>query len=61
MDRAAAELTQFIAAGVGRAIAGEAWDNYQHQFGSSAARVEQGNEAIDLDTDLMRLATGGKA
>jgi FMN reductase len=61
MDRAATELTRFIATGVGRDIVGEAWDNYQHPFGSSAARTEQGDEAIDLDTDLMRLATGDKA
>lgn len=60
MDRAATELTAFIQAEIGHTIAGEAWRDYQHQFGS-AARVEQGNDSIDLDTDLMRLATGGVA
>jgi len=61
ITRAAKELGAFVASGVGRTIAGEGWDHYQHQFGSSAARTEQGNETVDLDTDLMRLATGGAA
>ena len=33
------------------------WDSYQHELGS-AGGTEVG---IDLDTDLMRLATGGSA
>jgi len=61
IDRAGAELASFVAAGVGQAIAGKAWGSYQHQFGSSAARTEQGNDQVDFDTDLMRLATGGAA
>lgn len=59
--RAAKELSAFVISGVGHTIAGAGWDHYQHQFGSSAARNEQGNETVDLDTDLMRLATGGAA
>lgn len=61
IGRAARELSAFVVSAVGRTIAGEGWGNYQHQFGSNAARTEQGNETVDLDTDLMRLATGGAA
>lgn len=61
IDRAATELVAFATAGVGKAISEKAWGSYQHQFGSSAARTEQGNEGVDFDTDLMRLATGGRA
>ncbi|MDB5527384.1 MAG: NADH-dependent reductase [Devosia sp.] len=59
--RAARELAAFVSSGVGRDIAGEAWEQYQHQFGSKAARTDQGGEIVDFDTDLMRLATGGAA
>lgn len=61
INRAAKELSVFVTSGVGREIAGEGWEHYQHQFGSSAARTEQGNEIVDFNTDLMRLATGGAA
>ena len=33
------------------------WQSYQHEFGSAGGT----ETAIDLDTDLMRLATGGAA
>lgn len=59
--RAAKELSAFVTSGVGRDIVGEAWEHYQHQFGSSPARTEQGNDMVDFNTDLMRLATGGVA
>jgi len=59
--RAAKELSAFVTSGVGRDIAGETWEHYQHPFGSNAARNEQGNDMVDFDTDLMRLATGGVA
>ncbi len=40
-----------------RRIRDEAWESYQHEYGSAG-----GTElSIDLDTDLMRLATGGSA
>jgi FMN reductase len=40
-----------MASGFARAIRDEAWGSYQHE-----------NEvSLDLDTDLMRLATGGSA
>jgi FMN reductase len=59
IDRAGAELASFVGAGVGSSITDKAWGSYQHQFGSSAARAEQGNDQVDFGSDLMRLATGG--
>ncbi|HEY2523038.1 MAG TPA: CE1759 family FMN reductase [Streptosporangiaceae bacterium] len=57
-DRAARELILLMESGFARAVRDESWDSYQHEFGSAAAGAEP---AIDLDTDLMRLATGGSA
>jgi FMN reductase len=37
----------------------QSWDSYQHEFGSAAARPD--GDGIDLNSDLMRLATGGSA
>jgi FMN reductase len=57
IDRAAVELVLLMESGFARKIKDESWQNYQHEFGSAG-----GTEvAIDLDTDLMRLATGGSA
>jgi FMN reductase len=57
IDRAAFELTLLIESGFAAAIKDESWSAYQHEFGSAG-----GTElSIDLDTDLMRLATGGSA
>lgn len=55
IDRAAAELIALIAGGFRETVRGDSWGGYQHSFGS-AGGTELG---IDLDTDLMRLATGG--
>jgi FMN reductase len=57
IDRAAVELVLLMESGFARKIKDESWQNYQHEFGS-AGGTEVG---IDLDTDLMRLATGGSA
>jgi FMN reductase len=57
IDRAALELVLLMETGFARKVRDESWDSYQHEFGS-AGGVEPG---IDLDTDLMRLATGGSA
>ena len=38
-------------------IKDESWDSYQHEYGSAGGA----EVSIDLDTDLMRLATGGTA
>jgi FMN reductase len=57
IDRAALELVLLMRSGFARAIKDESWPAYQHEYGS-AGGTELG---IDLDTDLMRLATGGSA
>ena len=57
IDRAALELVLLMETGFAQKVRDESWDSYQHEFGS-AGGVEPG---IDLDTDLMRLATGGSA
>lgn len=54
-DRAAFELVLLMESGFARTVRDESWQRYQHEFGS-AGGAEAG---IDLDTDLMRLATGG--
>jgi FMN reductase len=57
IDRAALELVLLMESGFARAIRDESWQSYQHEYGSAG-----GTElSIDLDTDLMRLATGGSA
>jgi FMN reductase len=67
IDRAAFELVLLMESGFARQVRDQAWDSYQHEFGS-AAETGAGGETgagpdagIDLDTDLMRLATGGSA
>jgi len=57
IDRAARELVLLMESGFARRVKDESWSSYQHGFGS-AGGAETG---IDLDTDLMRLATGGSA
>lgn len=60
-DRAARELVLLMESGFARAIRDEAWSSYQHEFGSAAGKETGSEPAIDLDTDLMRLAAGGAA
>ncbi len=61
-ERAARELVLLMESGFARAVRDEAWDSYQHEFASSAEARRDGDEpAINLNTDLMRLATGGSA
>jgi FMN reductase len=57
VDRAARELVLLMRSGFAHAIRDESWDSYQHEFGSGM----DGGTGIDLNTDLMRLATGGSA
>jgi FMN reductase len=57
IDRAAVELVLMLRSGFARNIRDESWSSYQHEFGSAGGT----QTAIDLDTDLMRLATGGSA
>jgi FMN reductase len=57
IDRAALELVLLMESGFAQAIKDQSWSSYQHEYGSAG-----GTEvAIDLDTDLMRLAAGGTA
>jgi FMN reductase len=57
ITRAATELAALIASGVSEMITGRAWKSYQHTFGG-AARPAHGEDEVDFDTDMMRLATG---
>ncbi|HJZ37681.1 MAG TPA: CE1759 family FMN reductase [Solirubrobacterales bacterium] len=55
LDRAALELTLLMQSGFADEVRSASWSSYQHEYGSAG-----GTElAIDLDSDLMRLATGG--
>jgi FMN reductase len=57
IDRAAFELVLLLESGFAGSIKDETWRSYAHEYGSAG-----GTElSIDLDTDLMRLATGGSA
>jgi FMN reductase len=55
LDRAALELTLLMESGFADEVRSASWGSYQHEYGS-AGGTELG---IDLDSDLMRLATGG--
>jgi FMN reductase len=57
IDRAALELVLLMEGGFARKIKDEAWRSYQHSYGSAGGT----ETSIDLDSDLMRLATGGSA
>jgi FMN reductase len=57
IDRAALELVLLMESGFARKVKDESWHRYQHEYGSAGG----GEIPIDLDTDLMRLATGGSA
>jgi FMN reductase len=60
IDRAAFELVLLMESGFARQLRGESWQRYQHEFGS-AASAGGADDEIDVDSDLMRLATGGSA
>lgn len=56
IDRAALELVLLMESEFAHRVKAESWDSYQHTFGSAG-----GSEVgIELDTDLMRLAAGGR-
>jgi FMN reductase len=57
IDRTAFEFVLLMESGFAKHVENESWHSYQHEFGSAAG----GEESIDLDSDLMRLATGGSA
>jgi FMN reductase len=55
IDRAALELILLMKSGFADEVRSASWGSYQHEYGSAG-----GTElAIELDSDLMRLATGG--
>jgi hypothetical protein len=55
IDRAALDLLLLMESGFAQQVRDESWHSYQHEFGSAG-----GTElTIDLDSELMRLATGG--
>lgn len=56
IDRAALELVLLMESEFAHQVKNESWNSYQHTFGSAA-----GDSAVELDTDLMRLAAGGGA
>ena len=57
VDRAATELVLLMDSGFARKVREESWGSYQHEFGSANGTETE----IDLDTEMMRLATGGSA
>ena len=57
IDRAAFELVLLMESGFAKAVRDESWQNYQHEYGSAGGA----DTSIDLESDLMRLATGGGA
>ncbi|WP_407939490.1 CE1759 family FMN reductase [Nocardia terrae] len=59
IERAANELAALVRSGAGSLITEQAWNSYQHEFDSNAARPTQGSTSIDVNTALMRLAAGG--
>lgn len=56
IGRAANELVLLMRSGLREQLRGNAWGSYQHSFGSAGGA----ETAIDFDSDLMRLAAGGK-
>ncbi len=57
IDRAAFELVLLMESGFARHVRDESWQSYQHELGSDGGRELD----IDVESDLMRLATGGSA
>jgi FMN reductase len=57
IERAAFELALLMESGFADKIRTQSWRSYRHDYGSAGGT----ETSIDLDTDLMRLATGGSA
>jgi FMN reductase len=55
LERAATELAILMESAFAEQVKEESWDAYQHEYGSAGGTELE----IDLDSDLMRLATGG--
>lgn len=56
IERAAHELVTLLLSGVGTDIREQSWTHYQHSENAASAEFAD----IDLDSDLMRMATGGR-
>jgi FMN reductase len=57
IDRAALGLLFLMESGFAQKVKDQSWRSYQHEYGGHG-----GTEvSIDLESDLMRLATGGSA
>lgn len=56
IDRAALELVLLMESGFAQQVRDESWRSYRHEFGSATGT----GLPIDLDSDLMRLAAGGR-
>jgi FMN reductase len=56
IERAALELLLLMESGLAEKIREESWGSYQHEYGSAGGA----ELAIDLESDLMRLATGNQ-
>jgi FMN reductase len=57
IERAALELVLLLESGFASQVRDQSWRSYQHEYGSAGGT----ETSIDLDSDLMRLATGGSA
>jgi len=57
IERASFELALLMESGFADKIRTQSWRSYQHDYGSAGGT----ETTIDLDTDLLRLATGGSA
>ncbi len=57
IDRAAFELVLLLESGFARQLREQTWQSYQHEFAAAADPETE----VNLDSDLMRLATGGSA
>ena len=55
IERAALELLLLMESRFAENVKQESWGSYQHEYGSAGGTAL----SIDLDSDLMRLATGG--
>jgi FMN reductase len=60
ITRASAELVMLVRSGAPRDIADNTWAAHQHQFGGNATRADRSAADVDFETDLMRLAAGGR-
>ncbi|APE34906.1 hypothetical protein BOX37_14190 [Nocardia mangyaensis] len=62
ISRTATELAALVANGASDAIRADTWHSHRHEFATTAAPAADKStlDTIDLDTDLMQLAAGGR-